>query len=210
MSALRHLVALFFGSRVRDAHASLRRKRFIPQPRAGEYHRFAVKRDATSKSSYRRFPRLRFGLLCAGAALLLVPAADVTAQDISAGLDLFESRIRPVLIEHCYKCHSADSEELEAGLRLDSRAGLLRGGDGGAAIKPGDVAASRLIEAIRYSNEDFEMPPDGKLPKRVIADFEAWVKLGAPWPKEQEPAAKQPGTDPSEGTEKIDWDKARQ
>jgi len=139
--------------------------------------------------------------------VLIVPFTSLaTAADDAAGLDLFESKIRPALIEHCYECHSAKADKLKGGLRLDSRDGILRGGDSGAAIKPGDVDGSRLIEAIRYEIEDGEMPPDGKLSAGVIADFENWVTLGAPWPKEKESAANQP----AKTAEKTDWNKARQ
>ncbi|MBI3882189.1 MAG: PSD1 domain-containing protein [Verrucomicrobia bacterium] len=101
-------------------------------------------------------------------------------------LDFFEKKIRPVLVEHCYKCHSATSEKIKGGLTLDTREGLLRGGETGPAIVPGDAGKSLLIEAIRYANPDLAMPPKkegGKLPEAVIRDFEAWVKMGAPDPR---------------------------
>ena len=101
--------------------------------------------------------------------------------------DFFEKKIRPVLVEKCSKCHGAEGSP-KAGLRLDSREALRRGGDNGAAVVPGDVEGSLLIEAIRYTNADMAMPPKksgGKLPAAVIADFEAWVKMGAPDPRDQ-------------------------
>jgi len=92
-------------------------------------------------------------------------------------LEFFEKKIRPVLAEHCYKCHSSDSKKLKASLyHLDTRAGFLKGGDTGPAIVPGDPEKSLLIEVIRYTDTDMEMPPKSKLPDAVIADFETWVK----------------------------------
>jgi hypothetical protein len=98
-------------------------------------------------------------------------------------ITFFESKIRPVLIEHCYKCHSADGEKIQGGLVVDSQEGLRKGGDTGAAVVPGDLNKSLLITAIRYKDDSNQMPPKGKLPESVIADFEAWVKMGAPDPR---------------------------
>jgi hypothetical protein len=106
------------------------------------------------------------------------------APDASA-LEFFEKRVRPILVEHCYKCHSAEAEKLKGGLRLDSREGLLKGGDSGPAFVPGNPAKSRLVEAIGYKNIDLQMPPKGKLPDSVIADLTKWVEQGAAWPREQ-------------------------
>lgn len=126
---------------------------------------------------------LRKALFSCAAALVLCTLC-ARAEDVAnpAGIEFFESRIRPVLVENCYKCHSAQSEKLKGGLRLDSRAGLLKGGDSGAAITPGEPAGSLLVEAIKYNNEDLQMPPKKKLSERQIADLEQWVKTGAPWP----------------------------
>ncbi|MBC8325997.1 MAG: PSD1 domain-containing protein [Verrucomicrobia subdivision 3 bacterium] len=107
-------------------------------------------------------------------------AAEFTAAD----LEFFEKKIRPVLAEHCYKCHSADAKKLKGDLMLDHRAGVFKGGDTGPAIVSGKPAQSLLIEAIEYDNVDLEMPPRGKLSDQQIADFTEWVKRGAPWPKE--------------------------
>lgn len=98
--------------------------------------------------------------------------------------DFFENRIRPVLVESCYGCHSAEADTSEGELTLDNRAGMLRGGRGGAAITPGKPAASRLITAIAYSDPALQMPPDGKLPDSVIADFREWIEQGAPDPRD--------------------------
>jgi len=129
----------------------------------------------------------------------------VNASDPSADLAFFESKIRPVLAEKCYKCHSVDSEKLKGGLRVDSLKSLLHGGDIGPAIEPGDADASLLIEAIRYGDPDLEMPPKGKLADAVIADFEKWIAMGAPWPDEPEPVA----ADGSLAVQPFDLEKRR-
>jgi hypothetical protein len=107
-----------------------------------------------------------------------------------AGLRFFEARIRPVLVQQCYKCHSSTAEKLKGGLLLDTRAGLLRGGDSGKpSIVPGDPHHSLLLDAIRYTDPDLQMPPRHELPGDEIADFEAWVKMGAPDPRTEAPGA---------------------
>ncbi len=102
-------------------------------------------------------------------------------------LDFFEKKIRPVLSEKCYKCHSEKAEKVKGGLVLDTREGARRGGDSGPAVVPGNLDESIIIQALRYTNKDFAMPPEksgGKLPAAVIADFETWIKMGAPDPRE--------------------------
>ena len=104
----------------------------------------------------------------------------------------FESRIRPVLIEHCYKCHSGRSKSPKGGLRLDSREAVLRGGGNGPAIVPGKPDESLLTEAISHEGDVAEMPPDEKLPDRVLADFRHWIASGAPDPRRESAADKPP------------------
>jgi len=104
----------------------------------------------------------------------------------AADLEFFEAKIRPLLVQHCYECHGAKEQNAE--LRVDSRARLLKGGDNGPAILPGQPERSRLIVAVGYENVDLQMPPDGKLSTTQIADLTRWIKLGAPWPKEAEPS----------------------
>ena len=116
-------------------------------------------------------------------------------------LDFFEKRIRPVLVEHCYACHSGTSK-IKGGLRLDSRDGWKKGGDSGTAILPGKPDESLLVEAIR-SDGDLKMPPQGRLPQNVIDDIERWVKMGAPDPQ-QTPDTKAPRSP------KLDLASARQ
>ena len=104
----------------------------------------------------------------------------VTADD--AKLEFFENRIRPVLVEHCYKCHSATSKNVRGGLLLDSKAGVVAGGESGPIIVPSHPEESLLISSLKH--ESFEMPPDRKLPDTVIADFERWIRDGAIDPRE--------------------------
>lgn len=98
-----------------------------------------------------------------------------------AHVEFFENRIRPVLIEHCYECHSDQTDDVGGSLWLDSAQGMSDGGDSGPAIAPGNIDGSLLISAIRY--ESSEMPPSGKLPNQVIEDFERWIRDGAVDPR---------------------------
>ena len=107
-------------------------------------------------------------------------AADLTPDQ----LNFFENKIRPVLADSCYKCHSTLAEKVKGGLLLDSREALLKGGDSGTVIVPGNPDASLLIKAVRYTDPDLQMPKDKKLPDDQIADLETWVKMGAPDPRE--------------------------
>ena len=96
------------------------------------------------------------------------------------GLQFFENRIRPLLVQHCYECHSQEGGKVKGGLLLDSRDGWMRGGDSGEVIVPGDVEASPLIEAIGYKNDDFQMPPKYRLAASEIDAIKTWVEGGAP------------------------------
>jgi hypothetical protein len=116
------------------------------------------------------------------ALVLALPALGAESMSASDGLGFFENKIRPVLVERCYKCHSATSEKLKGGLHLDSRDAMLQGGDTRPAIVPGDPERSLLIEAIRYENSELQMPPKKKLAGAEISDFVSWIKMGAPWP----------------------------
>ena len=121
-----------------------------------------------------------FGLVMMfGAATALAAPAEPTAERI----EFFEAKIRPLFAENCYSCHSA-KEKIKGDLRLDAPTKILAGGHSGPAIVPGDADASLLIKAVRYTDEDLQMPPDDKkLPAEKIALLEAWVKMGAPMPK---------------------------
>ena len=139
---------------------------------------------------YLSAPRIDFGMTrlfaLAFACLASLQATKGVSSDSSdPGVEFFEKKIRPVLAEHCHKCHSHNAEKLKAGLYLDSRDGFLKGGDTGVAVALGEPEKSRFIEAVRYKNPDLEMPPKEKLPDEVIADLVEWVKMGIPWPKEE-------------------------
>ena len=124
--------------------------------------------------------KIGFVFLCTVGGLSAAP---------EAGLEFFEKKIRPVLVEHCYQCHSAESvaaNKLKGGLRLDTQGGTRAGGDTGPAVVPGKVDDSLLIKALRQ--DQFEMPPKGKLPDSVIADFVKWIEMGAPDPRTKEVA----------------------
>lgn len=111
----------------------------------------------------------------------LIAARTAFASD--PGIEFFETKIRPVLVEQCYKCHSNSSEKLKAELYLDSREGILKGGESDLpAVVPGKLDDSTLIRAIRHEDEGLAMPPKKKLAAEEIANFEAWVKMGAPMP----------------------------
>jgi hypothetical protein len=119
----------------------------------------------------------------AGSAALCAPAlrADAPAQ---AGTEFFENKIRPIFVNNCYKCHSSQIEKLKGNLSVEFRESLLKGGENGPAIVPGDPDKSLLIKAVRYTDADLQMPPhDKKLPDDQIASLEAWVKMGAPDPR---------------------------
>src|SRR6266571_4443088 len=105
-------------------------------------------------------------------------------QPSREGIEFFEKKIRPVLESNCYRCHSATAKKLQGGLMLDSREGMLKGGNSGyGVIIPGDPDNSLLIKAIRYNDSKLQMPPTGQLPSEQVKDFEAWVKMGAPDPR---------------------------
>ena len=98
--------------------------------------------------------------------------------------EFFETRIRPLLAERCVGCHGPRRQE--GGLRLDSRAALLKGGDSGAAATAGDAAGSRMLQAVRYDG-DLQMPPDGRLSEPELQAIQHWIERGLPWPESAAP-----------------------
>jgi len=119
------------------------------------------------------------------AGTVIASAADKPSEKISPDqLAFFERKIRPVLVAKCYQCHSTESEKVKGGLLLDTREGIRMGGTTGHAVEPGDLKGSLLIAAIRGEKKDQLMPPKEKLPPEVIADFEKWVLMGAPDPRD--------------------------
>ena len=109
-------------------------------------------------------------------------AAENDADKDDAKIAFFEAKIRPVLVASCYECHSIEGKESKGGLVLDTREGIRRGGESGHAVVPGNLDESVILSAIKY--ESVEMPPDERLPPNVIKDFEKWIKMGAPDPRE--------------------------
>jgi cytochrome c553 len=118
--------------------------------------------------------------------LMLATAGAAVAEEITKEqTEFFEAKIRPVLADTCYRCHSADAGKNKGGLTLDSRDAILKGGDTGPAVAPGDPAKSLLIKAVTYVDPDLQMPPSstgGKLSDAQIANLSTWVKMGAPVP----------------------------
>src|SRR4051812_9698093 len=101
-----------------------------------------------------------------------------------AQLEFFEQKIRPIFVDNCYECHSLQSKKVKGGLLLDTREGVLKGGDTGPAIVPGDPEKSLLIKAVRYTDPDLQMPPKKKkLSDEKIAYLVEWIKMGAPDPR---------------------------
>lgn len=139
-------------------------------------------------------------------------AAGLHARAANLGDEFFETKIRPILAEHCYECHSTRAKKLQSGLRVDSREALLKGGDSGPAIVPGDSAKSLLLRAVRHEEKDLAMPAKRpKLAAAVIADLAAWVEQGAAFPSggvvttDKTHWAFQPVTDPARPAVKSPW-----
>ncbi len=142
------------------------------------------------------------GLLLVSVAITMVP--HLSAQPAERkGIEFFETKIRPVLIEHCYACHSEEARKnrkLKADFLLDTKAGLLKGGVSGPALVPGKPGDSLLLKALRHEGE-LQMPRGRKLSPAVVSDFEAWIRLGAPDPRDGKPTT---------ASADIDWARARQ
>lgn len=124
-------------------------------------------------------------------ALFLVSGGTACGEfsDAAAALRFFEEKIRPVLAEKCFSCHSAGAEKVKGSLKVDHIEALLAGGETGPSIVAGKPEESLLVEAISYHNKDLQMPPKERLVPGVVADFRKWITAGAPWPKEPVPVA---------------------
>jgi len=124
----------------------------------------------------------RSSLLIAFLAVAAAAAPSVFAQDDPqrAAEKFFESEVRPILVNRCIDCHGPKKKK--GSLRADNITFLKTGGDSGPALVPGDPENSIMIDAIRYQDPDFQMPPKEKLPDKEIAILEKWIKMGAPWP----------------------------
>jgi len=131
---------------------------------------------------------------------LTLTAAGQTAEPDRRGLDYFEAKIRPLLVKHCYECHStgaASRKKLQAGLLLDSREGSRKGGESGPAVVPGKPDESLLISALKY--DSIQMPPKGRLPEELVGHFVKWVEMGAPDPRDGIPVIASPSIDIESG-----------
>ena len=133
--------------------------------------------------------RLKYPSSFAFLAILNV-SLSMSASDLDPeSLEYFESKIRPLLAENCYKCHSVDSERIKGGFLIDSKPGILKGGESGPAIIPGDAKNSRLIQMVER-HPDFEaMPPKSSLSQSEINSLITWIDRGAPDPRLQETVA---------------------
>ncbi len=118
--------------------------------------------------------------------LLALAAADSSAAD---GVAFFESSVRPLLVKHCYECHSQETGKRKGGLLLDRKEGWVKGGDAGPALVPGKPTKSLLMHSVRYEDEDLQMPPKSKLPPEDIRVLEQWIAMGAPDPRVESMAA---------------------
>src|SRR4051794_9784259 len=129
-------------------------------------------------------PTLIVGLaLVPGAGPLRGQSVETAAPKATAAqIEAFEKEVRPLLVARCYKCHAAEAKRVRGNLRLDTRAGLLKGGDLGPAVVPGDPDRSLLIRAVRHDDPDMQMPPDGRLTPGEIGTLEKWVRAGMPTP----------------------------
>ena len=121
---------------------------------------------------------------------VLAPSSDLRAQDGQAverdpaAEAYFEQHVRPLLIDHCYVCHSVEADDDSGGLRVDDRVAIRKGGSRGAGVVPGDVRASLLMKAVTYDDPDLQMPPDQKLEPSQIEILRQWIETGAYDPRE--------------------------
>ena len=133
---------------------------------------------ASSPSALLRFHATALGLF-AGILAFGPPTSHATE-----GFAFFESKVRPILVNNCYECHSEASGKHKGGLFLDRRAGWQSGGDSGPAILPGDTDQSLLLRAVHYRNENLQMPPKSRLAEGDIKILEQWIAMGAPDPRD--------------------------
>ncbi len=137
-------------------------------------------------------PKWAAAILAFGQLTAISFGDDIKPSDV----EFFEKQVRPILVVHCYECHSTSSSPLQGNLLLDSRPGWQRGGDSGVAIVAGNTDESTLISAINY--DSLEMPPSGKLSTKAIATLTKWVEIGAPDPRNESPGKQKSDKD-------VDW-----
>src|SRR6266446_4816476 len=115
-------------------------------------------------------------------SLFPTAGADTNSSTFSAQqIEFYERQVQPILAENCYKCHSHQVDKIKGSFVLDSREGLLKGGETGPAVVPGEPEKSLLIKAVRHIDEDLQMPPKKTLPAEQIAILVEWIKIGAPY-----------------------------
>ena len=137
-----------------------------------------------NRNSTVKLPPSRRHLCALIGSLVLLTSASYAADEAlaadSAELEFFEKQVRPLLVAHCYECHSA--ADVNGGLRLDTRGGILKGGDSGPVISADGSGTGTLVSAVQYTNQDLQMPPSGKLSSQQITLLQKWAKMGAPHP----------------------------
>ncbi|MCA9216121.1 MAG: PSD1 domain-containing protein [Planctomycetales bacterium] len=131
---------------------------------------------------------------------LAAPSSLVRGDD---DVDFFEANIRPVLVDKCFECHSAKSDSLKGGLRVDTKDGLLHGGDSGPAVVPNDPEQSLILQALSYDDCFYQMPPDGKLDDQIVDNFRNWIVNGAVDPRTD--AEKKPAAPEATGKADVHW-----
>ena len=129
---------------------------------------------------------------CMASTALAEDAVTTPTEFSTEQVEFFESKVRPLLVEHCFECHSSTAKAIKGGLKLDSREAVLKGGDSGAGAVPGKADESLIVDAVRW--QTFEMPPKGKLSADKIAILTRWIDTGAAWPKAQVDASAGPPT----------------
>ena len=151
-------------------------------------------RNKLCEVSIRRFCSIStLGVIASAFSLLSTSSNALVAADV--GIDFFEKRVRPLLVQHCYECHSAESDIVQGELRLDAPQYWTQGGPTGPAVVPNNPQRSLLLTSIEYADEDLQMPPDGKLSGTEIAVFRRWIESGAPAPKISPRVSNRPSPD---------------
>ena len=155
-----------------------------------------INRIITLRRSPTRWVGAILGFVVITAHVMHACSADPTADQIV----FFEAKVRPLLLKHCYECHSTDAKKVKGSLLLDSKEGWMAGGDSGEVLEPGKPRESRLIESVRYGNTDLQMPPKYRLTDVEISVLARWIEMGAPDPRSGVKVTKASG---------IDWEKGR-
>jgi hypothetical protein len=177
--------------------------RGLPQLKPAEFQSHpTAQMKASNRLLRNRIQLAQLLVLFAAFRPALSPAVSPTTTPEQ--IAFFEKNVRPVLVEHCYQCHSEKARnegKLKGGLFLDSREGVITGGDSGPAIVAGDPSKSLLANAVRWENSDTQMPPKKKLPAMAIAHLEQWIAMGAPDPRDGAPITAKRQINIAEGRE---------